>query len=147
MWMVSAVATRGRGQTKWVVLPHVVELFRQHTNYSEATIRQKLSDNTTQSQYRKATPGELSYLKDQHAVGKGTTMLSLVSLKKCMEAGRQLGVPDSILTLLSQQPMAMPLAAGVPTPQAAPAPPQPANLVQGALAPEQMHHATKSSYG
>lgn len=145
MWILSAAASRGRGQTKWVVLPHVVQLFKQHTSYSEAAIRQKLSDRTTQSQYRKATPGELSYLKDEGVVGKGTTMLSLVSLKKCLEAGRQLGVPDSILTLLSQQPMAVPLAAGVPTPQAAPAPPQPASLGQGAPTLEQLQYNTTAA--
>ena len=94
-----------------MVLPHAVKLLVQNSKYSEATIKAALTADTTSTQYRRATAAELSWLKQQGAVGRKTTLICLVSLKKCLNVGREHGVPASLLAQLAQQPQAVPLAA------------------------------------
>jgi hypothetical protein len=123
MWIITGTLGTTRAQQQWVVLPHAVQLFVSNSKYSESAIRAGLTDTTTSSQHRRATPSELAWLKQQGAVTGRSTLITLVSLSKCLEVGRHFGVPTNILDQLRQQPQAVSLPTTAMA--AAPAPPQP----------------------
>jgi hypothetical protein len=125
-WIIRGSLSNTRTQQQWVVLPHAVQLFVKNSKYSESTIRVALSgstSSTTSNQYRRATPSELAWLKQQGAVDRRSTLVALVSLSKCLEVGKGHGVPTHILEQLKQQPQAVSLPTTAMA--AAPAPPQP----------------------
>ena len=101
LWVLCGALGNNRGQLQWVVLPHAVQLFVQNSKYSEATIKQGMTTNSTSTQYRRATAAELAWLKQQGAVDTRTTIICLVSLQRCLKVGKGHGVPASIL---SQRP-------------------------------------------
>jgi hypothetical protein len=142
LWVLCGALGNNRGQLQWVVLPHAVQLFVQNSKYSEATIKQGMTTNSTSTQYRRATAAELAWLKQQGAVDTRTTIICLVSLQRCLKVGKDHGVPASILSQLAQQPQAVPLAAA-----AAPtlADQGPASLPQGAPSPQQLQHNTTAA--
>ena len=124
-WIIRGSLSNTRTQQQWVVLPHAVQLFVKNSKYSESTIRVALSGSTTSTtsnQYRRATPSELAWLKQQGAVDRRSTLVALVSLSKCLEVGKGHGVPTHILEQLKQQPQAVSLPTTAMA--AAPAPPQ-----------------------
>jgi hypothetical protein len=100
-----------------------VQLFVSNSKYSESAIRAALSDSTPNTKHRRATPTELAWLKQQGAVTSRSTLITLVSLSKCLEVGRHFGVPNTILEQLRQQPQAVSLPTTAMA--ATPAPPQP----------------------
>jgi hypothetical protein len=98
--MITGSLGNTRAQHQWVVLPHAVQLFVSNSKYSESAIRAALSDSTPNTKHRRATPTELAWLKQQGAVTSRSTLITLVSLSKCLEVGRHFGVPNTILEQL-----------------------------------------------
>lgn len=99
-----------KGTTTVGCAPHAVQLFVSNSKYSESAIRVGLSDSTTSNKHSRATPTELAWLKQQGAVTSRSTLITLVSLSKCLEVGSHFGVPSTILDQLRQQPQAVTLA-------------------------------------
>lgn len=123
LWIITVTLGTTRAQQQCVVLPHAVQLFVSNSQYSESAIRVGLADTTTSTQHRRATPSELAWLKQHGAATNRSTLITLVSLSKCLEVGRHFGVPNTILDQLRQQLQAVSLPTTAMA--AAPAPPQP----------------------
>jgi hypothetical protein len=62
LWMITGTLGDTRAQHQWVVLPLAVQLFVSNSKYSESAIRAGLSDSTTNTKHRRATPTELAWL-------------------------------------------------------------------------------------
>jgi hypothetical protein len=96
LWIITGPTSSNRGQHKWVVLPHAVQLLVSNSQYSEAAIKKGLAEMQSPSNYRRATSSELAWLKQHGAVGPRTSHVILVSLSKVIQAGKDHGVPKHV---------------------------------------------------